>query len=235
MSIGATEHMELLFIHGALGCGTQLEPLAERFPDHDAHCVELTGHGRSPLPLEELSYERFLSDIDAATRGEKVHLFGYSMGGYAAVCYAARHPERVASVATLGSKLIWDEAGLKALLQRLDADAIAKHVPKYAERLARDHGDRWPELVKATAELVMKDFHAPMLTPAVFAQVQCPVLVCSGDRDDMALAPDALKAAARFANGSALILPGTRHPFDLVDLDLLVPHLQRFWRNAEEA
>jgi pimeloyl-ACP methyl ester carboxylesterase len=221
--------MDVLLIHGALGNGEQLKPLAKRLEGR-ATRIGLTGHGKSPIPAEGLSYERFLSDIDAAAKGEKVHLFGYSMGGYAAALYAAKHPERVASVATLGSKLLWDEAGLNALLQRLDADAIAQHVPKYAERLAHDHGDpRWRELVKATAELVTKDFHTPMLTPEVCAQVKCPVLVCSGDRDDMALAPDTLKAARRFPDAGALILPRTKHPFDLVDLDLLVPHLVKFW------
>lgn len=221
--------MSILLIHGALGCGTQLRPLADRLPD--ATCIELTGHGTSMVPAVGLSYERFLDDIHAATEGKgRVHLFGYSMGGYAAAVYAAKHPDRVVSVATLGSKLIWDEAGLKALMQRLNADAIQQYVPQYAQRLARDHGEpRWRELVKATAELVTRDFHAPMLTDEAFAAVQCPVLVCSGDRDDMALAPDTLKAAARFADGGALILPRTKHPFDLVDLDLLVPHLQHFW------
>lgn len=223
--------MHHVLIHGALGNGDQLRPLANRIPG--ATCVELTGHGRSALPADGLSYERFLSDIDAATNGERVHLFGYSMGGYAAVLFAARFPERVASVVTLGSKLIWNEAGLRALLQRLDADAIAQHVPLYAERLAHDHGDpRWRELVKATADLVNRDFRSPMLTPDVFAAVRCPVLVCSGDRDDMALAQDTITAAGRFANGSALVLPRTKHPFDLVDLDRLLPFIEDHWRNA---
>jgi pimeloyl-ACP methyl ester carboxylesterase len=152
------------------------------------------------------------------------------MGGYAALVYAAKHPERIASVVTLGSKLLWDEAGLDALLKRLDADAIQQVVPKYAERLAREHGDpRWRDLVKATADLVERDFRTPLLTPVVFAEVKCPVLICSGDRDDTALAPDTLRAAAMVPDGGALILPRTKHPFDLVDLDLLVPALRHFW------
>lgn len=226
--------MRTLLIHGALGDGAQLRPLAERLSGQDARCIELSGHGQRPVPAEGLSYERFLEDIDEATDGEKVRLFGYSMGGYAALLFAAKHPERVMSVATLGSKLIWDEAGLDALLQRLDADAIAQHVPKYAARLAQDHGDpRWRELVKATADLVTWDFRAPMLTPEVFARVKCPVLVCSGDRDDMALPSDTIRAAARFANGSTLILPNTKHPFDLVDLGRLLPFLTDHWTKAE--
>jgi len=227
--------MRIVLIHGALGNGAQLQRLAERLRTYDPVCVELTGHGKSAIPAEGLSYEVFLNDIGRAIPGnEKVHLFGYSMGGYAAAVFAARYPERVASVATLGSKLIWDEAGLNALLQRLDADAIAKHVPAYAERLAKDHGaNRWREVVKATAELVTRDFHAPLLTEDRFKEVVCPVLVCSGDRDDMALAKDTLKAAARFTDAGALILPRTKHPFDLVDLDRLLPFLLELWNRPE--
>lgn len=224
--------MRILLIHGALGNGEQLRSLEERLTPHTVRRVELTGHGQSEFPPEGLSYERFFTDIDAAVEGQgKVHLFGYSMGGYAALVYAAKHPERVAGVITLGSKLLWDEAGLTALLKRLDADAIQQFVPKYAERLAKDHGDpRWREVVKATAELVARDFRAPLLTPEIFAQVQCPVLLCSGDRDDTALAPDTLKAASLLPDGGALILPRTKHPFDLLDLDLFVPHLRQFWK-----
>ncbi|MGV9012087.1 MAG: alpha/beta fold hydrolase [Flavobacteriales bacterium] len=223
--------MPVVLIHGALGSSEQLRSLAKRIAPFDPILVELSGHGQKPVPPEGLSYARFLEDITEVIEGnEQVHLFGYSMGGYAATLFAARYPERVASVCTLGSKLIWDEAGLQALLKRLDADALAKHVPAYAERLAKEHGtDRWRELVKATAELVTRDFHAPLLQPEVFARVACPVLVCSGDRDDMALAKDSLEAAARFPKAGALILPQTKHPFDFVDLDLLVPFLQRLW------
>ena len=226
--------MPVMLIHGALGSGEQLRPLAERIGPFDPILVELSGHGRKPIPPEGLSYARFLEDISEAMDGhERVHLFGYSMGGYAATLIAARYPERVASVCTLGSKLIWDEAGLQALLKRLDADALAKHVPAYAERLAKEHGaDRWRELVKATGELVTRDFHAPLLQPEVFAQVTCPVLVCSGDRDDMTLAKDTLEAAARFPKAGALILPQTKHPFDFVDLDLFVPFLRKLWTSA---
>ncbi|MBS1581518.1 MAG: alpha/beta hydrolase [Bacteroidetes bacterium] len=227
--------MDLLLIHGALGNAEQLKPLAERLAPRAVRCIELTGHGRSVIPAEGLSYEHFLSDIDAARANEgMVHLFGYSMGGYAALCYAARHPERVASVVTLGSKLLWDTAGLEALLQRLDADAIAKHVPKYAERLAADHGDpRWRYLVKATADLVSRDFHAPMLTPDVLARVECPVLICAGDQDDTALPADALRAAARMRDAGVLILPRTKHPVDRVDPGLLLPALAMFWAGRE--
>lgn len=227
--------MDLLLIHGALGNGAQLKPLAERLAPQGSRCIELTGHGRSAIPAEGLSYARFLSDIDVAVQGRRVHLFGYSMGGYAALVYAAKHPERVASVTTLGSKLLWDEAGLNALLQRLDADAIAKHVPKYAERLAADHGDpRWRDLVKATADLVSRDFHAPMLTPDALARVECPVLICAGDQDDTALPADALRAAARMREAGVLILPRTKHPVDRVDLELLLPVLSRFWAGRSE-
>lgn len=226
--------MDLLLIHGALGNGKQLQSLAERIQSIDAKCIELTGHGASALPANGLSYELFLEDIDRAMHEvERAHLFGYSMGGYAALLYAARYPERVISVATLGSKLLWDEAGLNALLKRLDADAIAQHVPKYAERLALDHGaDRWRDVVKATAELVGRSVDDPLLNEEVFAKIKCPVLLCSGDRDDTALPADTLKASGMMPDAGALILPRTKHPFDLVELELLVPHLQRFWKGA---
>ena len=46
-----------------------------------------------------------LYEVITITRAD---IFGYSMGGYVALHAARRHPERIGSIMTLGTKFAWD-------------------------------------------------------------------------------------------------------------------------------
>ncbi|MBV6405172.1 MAG: alpha/beta fold hydrolase [Flavobacteriales bacterium] len=225
----------ILLLHGALGTKRQLAFLADGL-DH-TRCLSPTfsGHGQGEVPPEGLSFDLFLADIDAALEKESgpVHLFGYSMGGYAALLWAARHPGRVASVATLGTKLLWTEDGLRKELARLDPATMEEKVPEFAMGLAAAHGPaRWKDLVAHTAALIERTAAQPPLTDAVLAAIECPVLLCVGDRDSTAVPGDTLRVAGQLKDAGVLVLPRTRHPFEDADLDLLITQLSRFWEGV---
>ncbi|MBK6775307.1 MAG: alpha/beta fold hydrolase [Flavobacteriales bacterium] len=145
-SFGA--HMDLLLLHGALGSKRQMVPLQQRV---GGAVMDFTGHGERQIPATGLTFTQFVEDIDrayAANRFTKAHLFGYSMGGYAALLYAAQFPVRVFSVTTLGTKLVWTEEGLQKELRMLDPEKMQTKVPAFAKALADMHGvDRWSALV----------------------------------------------------------------------------------------
>src|SRR5262245_41134302 len=145
----------LILLHGALGNKRELGMLRDCIDTASCSAIDLSGHGESEIPADGLSFEHFERDILRALPDPaqgKVSLFGYSMGGYAAMLFAARHPERIQSVATIGTKYIWTEEGLQKELKKLDPDKMQEKVPQLAEALAMTHGpDRWRDLVKATA------------------------------------------------------------------------------------
>ena len=228
--------MAIVLIHGALGNGAQLHPLADLLGQSAPKCIELTGHGASELPAAGLSFERFVADIEQEIPATgRIHLFGYSMGGYAALLFAAKHPERVASVATLGTKFLWDEAGLQRELRMLDPDVMVEKVPAFAKKLAAMHGElRWRKLVSATAKSMAELAASPLLTDAVIARIECPVLLCVGDADATAVVADTQAFAQLLKQHEVAILPNTRHAFDGVDLELLTRHLKKHWAASEE-
>lgn len=226
--------MNILLLHGALGSKAQVASLAERLSAHTVRAIDLSGHGGRPLPSDELSFEHFLQDIDAvleAAGWTDAHLFGYSMGGYAALLYAAQHPGRVASVTTLGTKLLWDREGLDRELRMLDPGKMQAKVPAFVEQLAAEHGtERWEPLVHATAKLITGLHERPLLTPEVLARIGCPVLLCVGDRDTTAVPADTRIVAASIANARVEVLPDTPHPFAAVDLDRLTALCSALWK-----
>jgi len=225
--------MNVLLLHGALGTRAQLGHLREVLPGVRTLAVEFSGHGERAIPDEGLSMEVFLRDIEGAldeAGWSEAHLFGYSMGGYAALLYAHRFPQQVASVVTLGTKLKWDREGLDRELRLLDPQKMKEKVPHFAMDLLTQHGpERWEQLVRATATLITGLHEQPPLSREQLERVTCPALLCVGDRDRTAVPEHTLEAARWMPRGATLVLPNTQHPFDAVDLNALLPHLRAFW------
>jgi pimeloyl-ACP methyl ester carboxylesterase len=225
--------MKLLLLHGALGTRQQLGLLDDILHGTETRTLEFRGHGKRGIPNEGLSMEVFLRDIDDAldeAGWSEAHLFGYSMGGYAALLFASRFPGRVSSVVTLGSKLNWDREGLDRELRMVDPQKMKEKVPQFAMDLLTQHGpDRWEDLVRATARLITGLHEQPPLTQETLEKVTCPVMLCVGDRDRTAVPEHTLDAARFMPRGSTLVLPNTPHPFDAVDLNSMLPHLRSFW------
>ena len=225
----------IILLHGALATERQMLPLKARLADHKVLSLTFSGHG--DRATEPLDFMRSVDDIDAlvAHEGSKqVHLFGYSMGGYAALLYAAKIPERVLSVTTLGSILIWTEEGLQKELRKLDPAMMEQKVPAFARTLAEWHGvDQWRNVVDGVAARMVHLARSPLLTDEVVERIQCPVLCCVGDGDTGAGPDRTRQFASRMKNARTMVLPNTRHPFEEVDLDAFVPELRKFWKEAE--
>ena len=227
--------MTILLLHGALATKEQMDPLAERLRDQQALSLTFSGHG--PRANEPLDFARFVDDIGAVMApmgGAPIHLFGYSMGGYAALLYAARFPDRVLSVTTLGTILVWTEEILQKELRKLDPDMIEQKVPVFAHALAGWHGkDRWRDVVLGIAARMSDLARSPLLTPKVLERINCPVLCFVGDGDTGADPLRTAEFASRLQDARSMVIPDTRHPFEDVDLDILVPELRSHCRRAE--
>jgi pimeloyl-ACP methyl ester carboxylesterase len=77
--------------------------------------VDSLGHGESDKPADPAAYARAeradqLAAVMDEVGAERAHLVGYSMGGWMATGFAARHPHRLLSLAIGG----WDPLGGRA-------------------------------------------------------------------------------------------------------------------------
>ncbi|MBC7449073.1 MAG: alpha/beta fold hydrolase, partial [Hymenobacteraceae bacterium] len=104
----------LVLLHGALGAAAQFTSLAPllvaRFR---VYTLDFAGHGPRPVSADNWRMDHFVDNLVALLDAENLgpaRVFGYSMGGYAALVLAARQPARIHSVLTLGTKFEWDEA-----------------------------------------------------------------------------------------------------------------------------
>lgn len=222
----------LLLLHGALGSPATLAPLAGLLRDDFAvKTMAFSGHGGSPVDPATFTLAHFGAQVLAALQAEPApaHVFGYSMGGYAALLAARQEPARFASISTLGTKLDWSPASAAAETRLLDPPAMQAKIPAFVAQLAELHAPAdWAAVVQATARLMQAAGENPPLTLADFARIRVPAQLLVGDADHTAGPAASATFAAQLPQGELLVLADTPHPLARVSLALLAGHIRRF-------
>ncbi len=65
-------------------------------------CIDLPGHGQSPMPTGDYTIE-VLADLIAETLPQQGNVLGWSLGGMIAMQIALRHPEKIKRLILVGS------------------------------------------------------------------------------------------------------------------------------------
>jgi len=125
--------------HATIGSKDQLQPLANSLTDtFHVHTFNFSGHGGRPFPHHSFSIPLFSDQIAEYMQEQGIlqaHIFGYSMGGFAALYLAKQHPDKINKLITLATKLHWDEKTAAKEVQLLDANTIRQKVPAFAAQL----------------------------------------------------------------------------------------------------
>ncbi|MBX2906526.1 MAG: alpha/beta fold hydrolase [Taibaiella sp.] len=225
----------LILLHGAIGAGDQLEPLATLLSSqYDVHVIDFSGHGAARPTVELFSMELFANDVRAymlSTGLERASIFGHSMGGYVAM-YLARHsPELIDCIVTLATKWHWDEATAAKETRMLNADKIEQKVPSFAETLHKRHAAHgWKNVLAKTADMMLALGADNPLKAEDHAAITQPSLILLGDRDKMVSLEETLAVYKALPNGQMGMLPGTGHPVEQVDIEVLHFFINRFLR-----
>lgn len=209
----------ILLLHGALGSAAQLRFLTEGWPaERPVVALNLPGHGGEPAdgPFSlDLFAQHLLHVLDQ--RGwSQADIFGYSMGGYAALWLARHHSERVGKITTLGTKLDWTPDVATGMNRLFDADKIAAKAPQMAEALGRVHGD-WRLLCERTAAFLHDLGNGAGLHEADFQQITTPVCIGRGDADNVVSDVESRAVAEWLPNGRFVELPGVPHLLEQAD------------------
>jgi pimeloyl-ACP methyl ester carboxylesterase len=162
---------------------------------------DLRGHGRSEAPAGPYTMDALADDVveqlDTLKVSGPVVLGGLSMGGYVALAFAVRHPERL--------------RGLMLFDTRANADT--PEGAKGREEMARkveSAGSAEPVVLSMLAKLFSPTtrLHRPDLVVRVEAQMRrTPVTGVTGALRGMAIRPDRTEALARM-NVPALVVVG---------------------------
>jgi pimeloyl-ACP methyl ester carboxylesterase len=224
---------------GMAGMGDYVGPLSK---GRRVIAVDFQGHGRTANIDRQIRYETLADDV-AALLGhlgiDRADVFGFSMGGGAALQLAIRHPDRVgklvaASVGTsTGPEAVYPEvfAGIAQMTPE-----VFYETPFYEEyrRVAPDP-DAFPGLVETLKELDSHQFSWP---DEQIRAIVAPTMIVAGDAD--IVRPEHAVALLRLRGGGVIgdlaglpnarlaILPGTTHIGVAMRAAWLVPMIEEF-------
>ncbi len=143
----AGEGPPVTLLHGFTQSGRSWRELIDLMPARWTWIVPtLRGHGETELePGAPCSMDACADDLELLwkhLRVAKTHLVGYSMGGRLALHVAARRPERLMSLLTIGSHAGLDDRG-RAARARSD-EALAKTIEADGVEAFVDHWSSLP-------------------------------------------------------------------------------------------
>ena len=172
----------IVVLHGAYmdipTMGRIIPKLAET---HRVYALEFQGHGRTTDIDRPITYPNLADDVAAfmdAVGLEKADIFGYSMGGQAALQLAIRHPVRVNRL--VAASVSYDLRGWQpvytAFIPQMSVEGMLQ-MPFFKEQ-----ADRKPGFRGLIAKLIQLE-KEPMAWEAEVKQLKMPVLIVAGDAD----------------------------------------------------
>lgn len=226
--------MPLLLLHGFPLDARMWRPLVERF-QHER--VVLTPDASGMLTDREHPSMEQMADaaamaLEAAAPGARAVVIGLSMGGYAALEMARRHPGRVAALALADTRATPDtdegRAARDAMIAAVRADGVMAGTRPLREKLLSPNAS--PQVVRAVSEIIeqqdpevvvacIKAMRDRRDSTDVLKAADVPVLVVRGADDALISAEVARETAGLPANGRletirrAGHLPPLEYPF----------------------
>jgi uncharacterized protein len=163
--------------------------------------------------FRDLTVTRMLAQLDQLLRGERVVLFGSSLGGFVAATYAARRPEQVASAVLLAPAF--------DLAARWQA-----RMPPADLRRWRDEGAfPFDHYAHGRKEELSIGFLEDAARYEAFPLPAAPILVLQGTADEVVDPAVARELASRMRGRARLV--------ELDDGHELTKDLERLWREME--
>ncbi len=224
----------IILIHGALGHNSHFDILSKSLStDYKVHSLLFKDHGIDNASKEKLNISRLIQELDEfidSNNIEKPNVFGYSMGGYVALCHTLQFKNKIEKIATLATKFEWSPEIASKETSFLNADIIEEKIPKYAEQLEKMHGEKnWKTLLSKTADLMTDIGGQNYLATSKLSDIVIPVQLMLGDSDRMVSLKETTAIYGELLNATLAILPNTKHPLENVNTELLRLLLKQFF------
>ena len=239
----------VLFVHEYAGDHRSWEPQVRRF-SRSHRCITYAARGYPPsqVPADAGAYSQQHAVDDAvavldALGVEAADVVGISMGGFAGLHLAMRHPERVRSLVVLGTgygarpeearrfrgeceaiaRLI-EESGMESFARRyLSGPArvqLQSKDPRGWEQLVRELGEHAADGAVRTMLGVQRQRPSLYALEAELRTIEAPVLILAGDEDDGCL-DTSLWLKRVIPRAGLAVLPKSGHTLNLEEPDLV--------------
>jgi 3-oxoadipate enol-lactonase len=239
----------VVLVHGLGGTSAGIwRVVADRLVDEfTVVTYDLRGTGGSERPPGPYSLDDFVGDLRTLVESlelERPALVGHSFGGSIVLAYAARHPDGVSAVVSVGGPVVLPEPGQQGmrdraeLVEREGMAAVAETVA--TNGTAPSFRERDPEGYDAlVAMLAANDPGTYAATCRVIAamdlrpelgRVTAPVLLVAGDRDGVVPPPTLEEIAQALPNAVKRAVEDCGHNLTVEQPEVLVEEVRSFLR-----
>jgi pimeloyl-ACP methyl ester carboxylesterase len=235
---------QIVLVHGSRLASSQWLPQLPLLETAaGVHLVDLPGHGSrvgEPFTLERC-VEVIDEEVRRACADGPVVLVGHSLGGYAAMAYAARHGDALTGLVLAGASAAPTGAGafvyrrVAALTDRLGPNRMTRVNDRVLRRLYP--ADRIEPVIAggyffaptaaAWSEVMMR------CRPAMLAHLTCPVLLLNGQYDQFRLGVRRFLRAVPHARAETI--RGATHLANLDRPDAFADAVLRFARDVTDS
>lgn len=216
---------DILLLHGALGDHRQLLQLGSLLGAHyTVHSFDFDGHGGAEI-TSGFGIERFAGNIEDYLKRAQIQrplVFGYSMGGFAALQLALKRPNVFESIITLGTKFDWNPESAQKEVRMLNPEKIQEKVPQFAQVLEQRHTSiGWQKNMELTANMMLELGNGAAFGMDDLSKLQVSVAICLGENDQMVSRVESEKAAEALPNGTFHSIENWPHPIEKIDPEAL--------------
>jgi pimeloyl-ACP methyl ester carboxylesterase len=255
------EGYPIIFVHEFASDIRGWEPQLHHF-SRCYRCIAYNARGYPPsdVPEDATSYgwELAVDDIAAVMRGlsiERAHVVGLSMGGFAALHFGLRYPEKVGAIVAAGvgsgshpaQRDAWlrETSVLARILSDRGMEGIAVRMARGPTRIQLQHKDPtgWQEFVARLLELSPQGLSYTMarcqaLRPSLddlrdqLSEMTIPVLLAVGD-EDIACLETNLMLKSVLPDAGLWLLPNTGHGINLEEPAAFNAQIENFLKAVE--
>ena len=224
----------LLLLHGALGVGSQFDPLKAFLEGtFEVHALDFEGHGTSPLRDRPLRMAHYADNVLAYLDQKAIPaagVFGHSLGGHVGLFLAHHHPERISGVFTLGTKFNWTPEIAEKENKLLLPDKIMEKVPQFGELLKKRHvAAGWEALLERQREMQLHVARNNPLPDDNIRSISQRVRISIGDRDKMVTFEESIRIYRLLLKGEFQVFPNTPHPLEKAPVQKLADAIIDFF------
>ena len=206
----------LLYLHGGLSSSRDfseyIPELSKRF---SIITVDRRGHGRSYDNSERYSYSSMADDMSLFLEHfeiDSTFVIGWSDGGVVGYHLASKYPNKVRKLIAFGANYLvkgMTETSIDWITNQMNTENISRDYPtveaSYIE-LNPDPGN-FNNFITNTRDMWLRD---PYISQEEFSNIDVPVLLIAGDRDDIRL-DQMIEMYSLMKHAQLCILPNTTH------------------------
>ncbi len=234
---------KLIVIHGALGNGQEFEKVIQLLGGkYEIINYEIPHHGFKQDSQIPFNIKSITADFcDFLEDQGKSFIYGFSLGGYIALCAAQQSTLNIDGIITQATKLNWSPEVAAKEIKALNTGFLKEKAPPFYNYLLDLHGNYLEDLLEKTTGFMQDLGNHPLLSRGELNKIDVPVRMIRGGKDKMVSRDETENVCAMIGNCHYFEIPFFPHPLGFINpkhiarlIDVQIGSFDYKWAETKE-